>query len=114
MNSPLLAIVLAQACMGAIPGPALEYVQALSLARQPVGNYFAPTYTSSLLVSNLPSQFTGGVRALSSSIYNLYARDGAVTNGSQAGYPLHMLSSDEVSPTPHPPPPHTLMHEHGH
>ena len=50
-------------------------VRRLNLTRTPFGTYFRATWTSPFNVTGLdPVRFVGGTRALSSSIYNLYAR----------------------------------------
>ena len=78
-----------------IPAAAQKWVDSLGLESQAFGNYLAETYTSDIIVSDLPSRFVGGCRNLSDDIYNLYARHS--NNSSRvAGFPLHMLMSDEM------------------
>lgn len=79
-----------------IPAAAAAWVEALELVRQPFGNFFAATFTSSLTVNDLPSNFEGGTRALSGDIYNLYALNRSDTSLAQGGFPLHRLEGDEL------------------
>jgi hypothetical protein len=44
----------------------------------------------------LPANFQGGTRKLGGDIYNLYARDASSATPNQAGFPLHLLESDEL------------------
>merc|ERR1712166_1095361 len=89
-----LSLLQPVAAAASIPSEA-ALAHRLGLERTPFGTYFKPTWTSPLNVSGLPSRFAGGTRALSSSIYNLYARDSSAKND-QAGFPLHCLQSDEA------------------
>ena len=95
MASPLIATLAAPT---AIPSAAQSYVDSLNLERQPFGNYFRPTWSSSYKTSGLPEQrFVGGERGLSSAIYNLYASDDqASPPTAQRGFPLHRLRCDET------------------
>eukprot|EP00041_Stephanoeca_diplocostata_P007455 m.105957 g.105957 ORF g.105957 m.105957 type:complete len:206 (+) comp16886_c0_seq1:116-733(+) len=81
---------------GAIPQDAQRFVSDLGLSRTAYGTYFKPTWCSPFNTTELPSRFAGGSRPLSSSIYNLYARDPQNSGPDQAGYPLHKLQSDEA------------------
>lgn len=78
-----------------IPPPAASFVSDLGLTRTHFGTYFLETYQSDLTVSDLPDRFQGASRALSSSIYNLYARDNNAGKD-QASFPIHRLASDEA------------------
>ena len=95
MAIPLLATL---AVPGAIPSAAQSYVDSLGLERQPFGNYFRPTWSSTYQAAGLPEQrFAGGERGLSSAIYNLYTSDDqASPPTAQRGFPLHRLRGDET------------------
>ena len=80
---------------GIIPEEAQRWVDDLGLAPQKYGNWLKESYTSDIVISDLPPRFAGGSRKLSDDIYNLYARHS--DNASLvAGFPLHMLMSDEM------------------
>ncbi len=80
----------------AIPPAARAAASRLGLARTPFGTYFRAVWTSPRNATGLPAaRFPGGTRPLSSSIYNLYARD-PNAGDDQGGFPLHRLRSDEA------------------
>ena len=78
-----------------IPEAAANWVEALKLQKQPYGNFMTEAYTSDLQ-ARLPPRFKGGTRALSATIYNLFALNRTDTTFSQGGFPLHMLEGDET------------------
>lgn len=93
--SPWMLVLLIVRCGATVPTSAQRYVDSLSLTRTQFGTFFKATWTSPFNTSSLPLRFVGGIRPLSSSIYNLYARDDDA-GSDQGGFPLHRLQSDEA------------------
>ena len=92
----LAAIAVTPFADASIPSGAQHFVDQLGLTKTQYGTYLKETWTSSLNVTDLPERFEGGVRPLSSSIYQVYTVDSDPSAGNeQAGFPLHRLQSDE-------------------
>ena len=79
-----------------IPEKAQDWIKELNLKKQAYGNFMSLTYTSNLMVEDLPARFSGSTRSLSGDIYNLFTVNRSDSTNSQKGFPLHMLEGDEI------------------